>query len=57
MSSKHMISIAKDKEVLNFIFGMLPSMFKEEAKEMNSHLLKSSHPDFNLNSLVIGQGF
>lgn len=54
MNSKHMISIAKDKELLNFIFWMLPSMFKEEAKQMNAHLLRSSHPDFNLNSLVIG---
>lgn len=56
-NSKHLISIAKDKDLINHLFGIIPIMFREEAMQMNIHIVANAVPEFNLNTLVIGQGF
>lgn len=49
--SKHLLNIAKDKDLINKLFGIMPYFFREEAKSISQGLVK----DINLNQLVIGQ--
>ena len=48
--SNHLLSIAKEKDLLNKLFTLMPYFFKEEAKSVSQNLAK----DINLNQLVIG---
>eukprot|EP00347_Sterkiella_histriomuscorum_P005241 403357349 len=56
-NSKNFLTLAKEKDVINVIFSILPYMFKEEAQQMNQQFIGNQGPEFNLNQLVIGQGF
>ena len=54
-NSRHLISIAKDKDLINFLFGIVPYLFKDEAKSVAERI--TGNQNINLNSLIIGQGF
>ena len=49
-SSKYLLSIAKDKELIGKLFHFLPYYFREESKSVSENLQK----DINLNMLIIG---
>lgn len=58
-SGEEFAQIAKEKEIINFLFSMMPYLFTEEAMSLAAKFDPSSayRPLFNLNSLIIGQGF
>ncbi len=50
--------MAKEREVINFLFSLMPYLFTEEAMSLAARLDPSTiNKPFNLNSLIIGQGF
>jgi hypothetical protein len=44
-SSKHLLNIAKDKDLINKLFSLMPYFFREEAKSISASLSK----DIDLN--------
>jgi hypothetical protein len=57
-SGEGFAQIAKEREVINFLFSLMPYLFTEEAISLAAKFdPNSANEPFNLNSLIIGQGF